>query len=58
MLVGKAQGHPHMPQHRTPQPSCREKPKALGSAGSLIPSLTFSGVLREAVSLQVPASLL
>lgn len=58
MLVGKAQGHPQVPQHRTAQPSCREKLKALGSAGSLIPSLTFSAVLREAVFLQVPASLL
>lgn len=56
MLVGKAQGHPHMPQSRAPQPSCREKPEALGSTGSLVPSLT-SAVLREAVSLQVPASL-
>jgi len=57
VLVGKAQGYPHVPQQRTPQPSCREKPKALGSAGSLIPSLT-SAVLREAVSLRVAASLL
>lgn len=30
VLVGEAQGHPHVPQSRVPQPSGREKPKALG----------------------------
>lgn len=56
-LIGKAQGYPHIPQHETAQHDYREKPQALGSEGSLIPSLTFSALLREAVSLQVPASL-
>lgn len=49
MLVGKARGHPHVPQSRASQPSCREKPKALGSTGSLVLSLT-SAVLRETLS--------
>lgn len=49
-LIGKARGYPHIPQHETAQHDYREKPQALGSEGSLIPSLTFSAVMRNTVS--------